>query len=143
MNENEKAIIEVYDRLIEAWNSRNAEGMGELFEETGESIGFDGSVSSGKQEIVEHLLPIFQNHPTPPFITKVKEVKFIGNQTAILRAVAGMIPPGEAEINPELNTHHTLVVDAYKIELFQNTPAQFHGRPELVEEMTAELREQM
>lgn len=25
--------------------------------------------------------------------------------------------------------------------LFQNTPAQFHGRPELAESLTAELRE--
>ncbi|MGZ4033139.1 MAG: SgcJ/EcaC family oxidoreductase, partial [Tumebacillaceae bacterium] len=29
----------------------------------------------------------------------------------------------------------------WQIALFQNTPAQFHGRPELVEQMTAELRE--
>jgi hypothetical protein len=27
-----------------------------------------------------------------------------------------------------------------RIVLFQNTPAQFHGRPELVEEMTRELQ---
>ncbi len=28
----------------------------------------------------------------------------------------------------------------WRILLFQNTPAQFHGRPELVQQMTEELR---
>jgi hypothetical protein len=28
-----------------------------------------------------------------------------------------------------------------RVALFQNTPAQFHGRPELVESLTEELRQ--
>ncbi|MGG3943884.1 DUF4440 domain-containing protein, partial [Peribacillus psychrosaccharolyticus] len=43
------------------------------------------------------------------------------------------------------NRGHTLIVvkkeGNWSIQLFQNTPAQFHGRPELVEQMTEELRE--
>jgi hypothetical protein len=31
--------------------------------------------------------------------------------------------------------------DDRRIELFQNTPAQFHGRPELSEALTEELRQ--
>lgn len=31
--------------------------------------------------------------------------------------------------------------DEWRIVLFQNTPAQFHGRPDLVTQLTAELRE--
>ena len=63
----------------------------------------------------------------------------------MLGAIAGMVPPGDTDVNPQVNTHHTLVAvrrdEKWQIELFQNTPAQFHGRPELVEEMTNELRE--
>jgi len=33
--------------------------------------------------------------------------------------------------------------DVWKIALFQNTPAQFHGRPEMVERLTKELNEQI
>lgn len=55
-----------------------------------------------------------------------------------------MVPEGETDINPDLNTHHTLIAikedKKWKIKLFQNTPAQFHGRPELVEEMSKEIR---
>jgi hypothetical protein len=56
-----------------------------------------------------------------------------------------MIPPGQADLNPAANAVQTLVAsrdgDQWRIALFQNTPAQFHGRPELVERMTAELRQ--
>jgi hypothetical protein len=30
--------------------------------------------------------------------------------------------------------------DVWRVAFFQNTPAQFHGRPELAEALTAELR---
>jgi hypothetical protein len=56
-----------------------------------------------------------------------------------------MIPPGQSDLNPAANVLQTLVAtrdgDTWRIALFQNTPAQFHGRPELVERMTDELRE--
>ncbi len=138
-------VKEVYEKLLKAWNNRDADGMASLFTEQGESIGFDGSQSVGPYEISSHLSPIFKDHPTASFVSKVKDIRFLGNDVAILRAIAGMIPPGMTDIKPEVNTHHTLVVvknnNGWQIELFQNTPAQFHGRPELVEQMTNELRE--
>ncbi|WP_431802361.1 SgcJ/EcaC family oxidoreductase [Halobacillus andaensis] len=141
----EMRIKKTYEQLIEAWNRRDAEAMARLFTGAGESIGFDGSLSKGPQEIKDHLAPIFKDHPTAAYVYKVKEIRFLGEEAAIVRAIAGMVPPGESDIKPEVNTHHTLVVvwkeDNWKIDLFQNTPAQFHGRPELVEQMSNELRE--
>jgi len=133
----------IYQQLLDAWNNRHARGMADLFTEDGESIGFDGSQSKGKEEIYSHLKPIFDHHPTARFISKVKDVRFLSADIAILRAIAGMVPPQQTTINPKVNTHHTLVVvkkeEDWRIQLFQNTPAQFHGRPELGEQMTAEL----
>jgi uncharacterized protein (TIGR02246 family) len=133
----------IYQQLLDAWNNRHARGMADLFTEDGESIGFDGSQSKGKEEIYSHLKPIFDHHPTARFISKVKDVRFLSADIAILRAIAGMVPPQQTNINPKVNTHHTLVVvkkeEDWRIQLFQNTPAQFHGRPELVEQMTVEL----
>ncbi|PFO08277.1 DUF4440 domain-containing protein [Bacillus sp. AFS076308] len=141
-------IVEVegiYRQLLEAWNIRSARGMAELFTDNGEMIGFDGSLSVGSEEIFSHLKPIFEHHPTARFISKVKNLHFLSPDIAILRAIAGMLPPGQSDINPNVNTHHTLVaikIDGdWRIKLFQNTPAQFHGRPELVEHMSNELRE--
>ncbi|CDQ40731.1 MULTISPECIES: SgcJ/EcaC family oxidoreductase [Virgibacillus] len=136
-------VQEVYQELIKAWNNRDASRMAESFAEQGVQIGFDGSKVIGKTEIIAHVKPIFENHPTAPFVTKIKNIRPIGNHAAILHAIAGMIPPGEEDIEPNLNAHQTMVVSKvnsdWHIELFQNTPAQFHGRPELVEQMTEEL----
>lgn len=135
----------LYQQLIDGWNNRSARAMADQFAEDGEMIGFDGSQAIGREEIFSHLDPIFKEHPTPPFVTKVKNVRFLDSDAAILRAIAGMVPPGQSEIDPKLNTHHTLVAvkkdGKWQIALFQNTPAQFHGRPELVEQMTEELRQ--
>jgi uncharacterized protein (TIGR02246 family) len=138
-------IQAVYHQLLDAWNNRSADSMAELFTEEGEQIGFDGSQSMGREEIFSHLKSIFEHHPTAKFVSKVKDVRSLGSDTAILRAIAGMVPPGKSDLNPNVNTHHTLVVvkieGNWRIQLFQNTPAQFHGRPELVERMTEELRQ--
>jgi uncharacterized protein (TIGR02246 family) len=138
-------IEELYQQHIKAWNNRDARGMAELYSGEGMLIGFDGSQTNGREEVFAHLTPIFESHPTPPFVYKVKNVRLLGSDTAILHAIAGMVLPGESDISPELNAHQTLVAvkrnNKWQIELFQNTPAQFHGRPELVEEMTEDLRQ--
>ncbi|GIP37100.1 hypothetical protein J31TS4_03800 [Paenibacillus sp. J31TS4] len=145
MNTDEREIISLYRQLLQAWNDRDAGAMAELFTEDGESIGFDGSSSVGRQDIFAHLQPIFEHHPTAPYVSKIRSVRVHDGRVAILRSIAGMIPPGQSDLNPNVNTHHTIVAikkeGVWRIELYQNTPAQFHGRPELVDEMTNELRE--
>jgi len=63
----------------------------------------------------------------------------------LLRAVVGMIPPGQRELNPEANAVQSLVtvIEAERpmIGLLHNTPAEFHGRPHLGEELSRELAE--
>jgi uncharacterized protein (TIGR02246 family) len=144
-NEQETEVRELYQRVIDGWNKRNANAMAEPFAEDGEMIGYDGSQVIGKEEIISHLEPIFADHPTAPFVVKVKNVHILSPEVAVLRAIAGMVPPGQSDINPKVNTHHTLVAakrdGKWQVVLFQNTPAQFHGRPELVEKMTEELRQ--
>lgn len=137
----------VYNQLINAWNNRDAHGMADLYTKDGINIGFDGSKTVGSEELFLHVKPIFENHPTPPFISKVKNVSFLSSDVAMVSAIAGMIPPEQSEVNPQLNTHQTLITvkrnGNWRIQLFQNTPAQFHGRPELVEQMTNELKEML
>ena len=138
-------IKTLYHNLIHAWNNRNAKSMADQFTERGELIGFDGSQEIGRNTIFAHLEPIFAEHPTPPFVNAVKDVHFLSAEVAMLRAIVGMIPPGKTELEPSLNAHQTLIAvkenDGWKIKLFQNTPAQFHGRPDLVEQMTRELKQ--
>ncbi len=63
---------------------------------------------------------------------------------ALLRANTGLIPPGKDDIDPALNAVQSMVAvrkgGAWKIALFQNTPAAFHERPDAVKKLTEELR---
>jgi uncharacterized protein (TIGR02246 family) len=135
----------LYRRLLDAWNRQEAAAMASCFDAEGEMIGFDGSQAKGPSEIAEHLTPIFADHETARFVGKVREVRELSPSVTLLRAAAGMVPPGGSDINPDVNTHHTLVAkrdgNEWTIALFQNTPAQFHGRPEQVDAWTEELRE--
>jgi hypothetical protein len=56
-----------------------------------------------------------------------------------------MVPAGRSDLEPTLNAVQALVAEQregqWRVVLYQNTPAQFHGRPELVESLTEELRQ--
>lgn len=84
---------------------------------------------------------------TSAYIGNVREVRFLSPAVAILRAVVGMVPHGKTDINPATNAIQSLVAvkrnGQWRIALFQNTPAQFHGRPDLVEPLTEELRQML
>ena len=140
----ETEIRALYQRVIEGWNQRSAEAMAAPYAEDGEQIGYDGSQVAGRDNIAAHLQPIFEHHRTPAYVTKVRGVRFLSDDVADLRAIAGLVPHGQTEIQSALNSLHTMIAikreGEWRVALFQNTPAQFHGRPELVEAMTAELR---
>ena len=143
--EDEAAVRGLYQALLEQWNRRDAAGMADLFAEAGHLVGFDGSVVNGRAAIAAHLAPIFRDHPTAAYVGKVREVRFLAPGVAVLRAVAGLVPPGAADINPALNAVQSLVAarhdGQWRVELYQNTPAAFHGRPEESAALTAELRQ--
>jgi uncharacterized protein (TIGR02246 family) len=142
MSQNE--VTALYEKLIAGWNAHDGKAMAAPFAEDGVVIGFDGSVSSGKQTIGAEMSAIFADHETGRYAVKVQSARALGPDAVILRAIAGLVPPGQSAINPETNSHQTVVAEAqdgqWRIVLFQNTPAQFHGRPELVEDMTRELQ---
>ena len=138
-------VRELYQRLLESWNRREGEEFAAHFTEDGTSIGFDGSQLIGREEIASSLQDIFAHHLTPPYIAKVRSVRLLSPDVAILQAVVGMTPPGASAIEPSLNAIQTLVAirmaDAWRIAQFQTTPAQFHGRPEMVRVLTQELQD--
>jgi uncharacterized protein (TIGR02246 family) len=145
MTPNDRADIEtLYFMLLERWNAQDAKGMATLFVAEGHMVGFDGTEVDGSDAIERSLAAIFQHHKTPAFVAKVRSVRMLP-ASAILRGVAGMVPPGQSDLNPELNAVQALVASntsgAWRVELFQNTPAAFHGQPEARDRLTTELRE--
>jgi uncharacterized protein (TIGR02246 family) len=137
-------VESLYFALLDAWNRRDAAGMAALYAEDGVQIGFDGSRADGAAHVRAHLEPIFRDHPTALFVAKVRDCRPVGADAALLTAVAGMIPPGEDRIKPERNVVQTLVASRrggeWRVELFQNTPAAWHGRDADRDALTAELQ---
>lgn len=145
MHDEESLIHMLYHNFLHAWNKKSAADMAELFINDGTIIGFDGSQVRGKSEIEKHLASIFFDHRTATYVSKIRNIKWISPEVAILSAISGMIPAGQTDINPEMNAVQALLTvrddKHWKIAFFQNTPAAFHGHPEMRDKLTRELRE--
>lgn len=140
----EAAVRDLYRRVLDGWNGRDGDAFAAPFATDGDVIGFDGSCHTGRDDIAATIGSIFADHQTGKYVGKVRRVRFIAPMVAILDAIAGIIPHGQAELRPDLNAVQTMVLaktdKGWRIALYQNTPAQYHGRPELVEALTEELR---
>jgi uncharacterized protein (TIGR02246 family) len=140
------SVESIYRELINSWNQTDSKMFADMFAKDGSIVGFDGSQANGQDEIYKHLTGIFNDPQPATFVTIVEEIRWLDPGVALLRAVAGMVPRGKTQINPQTNTIQSLIVtknsDGWKISLFQNTPAAFHGRPELSEELTCKLQKQ-
>jgi uncharacterized protein (TIGR02246 family) len=139
----EEALTGLYEQLIDGWNAADAGMMAAPVADNGLVVGFDGSQMLGRDQVETELGHIFADHETARYVIKVRSVRSLGDNAGVLHAVAGMVPPGGAEIMPERNSIQTVVAhrtdDEWSVVLFQTTPARFDGRPELTEELTAEL----
>ena len=139
----EDAVRALHEALLTAWNNQDARAYAALFAADATLIGFDGGQVAGSA-VEEHLASIFADHRTASYVHKVIEVRPVTDDVVLLRAKVGMVPPGTSDVNPETNAVQSLVAvredGTWRIALFQNTPAQYHGRPDLAEEHTAEMR---
>ncbi|GIH93238.1 SgcJ/EcaC family oxidoreductase [Planobispora siamensis] len=140
----EVGVRDLYHRLLDSWRRNDAEEYAALFVEDGMMVGFDGSQVAAA-EILDHLSAIFGDHPVATYVAKVRRVRPLGADHAMVQAIVGMVPPGADDLRPEVNAFQTLVAErrggTWQIVMFQNTPAQYHGRPDLAERHTAEIRE--
>ena len=140
----EMRVAELYSTLIAGWNDRDAASFASVFADDGGVIGFDGSDPQGRATIQREQQAIFDDHTPAQYVAKVRTIELLAPSVAILRAVAGMIPPGASDLKPDRNAHQTLLArkdgGEWRVVLFQNTPAAYDGRPELVDALTDELR---
>ena len=143
--QDENLVRLLYEGLLDNWNEMDAANYAKLFTDDANIIGFDGSQMNGRQEIYDQISGIFASHKVASYVHIIKEVRSLGATVVLLRAVAGMVPPGQSGIKPDVNAIQTLIAvkqqEQFRIAVFQNTPAAFHGRPELSNQLTEELQE--
>ena len=144
-----EAELTAHDRrLLDGWNAADAGAFAKAFATDGQVVGFDGSEVTGRAQIEAQMAAIFSDHATGSYVGIVRHVRSLGPDVALLRAVSGVVPAGTSEIRPALNAVQSLLAHRqdgdWRVVLYQNTPAQLHGRPDaaaqLTEELTAELR---
>jgi uncharacterized protein (TIGR02246 family) len=145
MTDIQDAAVGIYTALLEAWNRQDAPAFAALFAPGATVTGFDGSQMNGPAEIAAELGRIFTGHRTAAYVAKVREVRALAPTVTLQRAIAGMIPPGGSALNPAVNAIQSVILVSDgtpgmpRIAHFQNTPAAFHGRPDLQHAMTSEL----
>jgi len=135
----------LYRQLIDAWNNRDASAFGALFADDGICIGYDGSEMLGKQVISASLTTIFKDHATAKYVSVIRDTKILDDIFLLVHANVGMLPPGKSTIDKSKNAIQLMLAHirngAPRIVLFQNTPAQYHGRPAMQEKLTRELQQ--
>jgi len=148
--DDDKAVIRaLYFQMIDGWNRGSGDDFAAPFGEDGDLVGFDGTHLKGREEIASFHQQLFDTFlKGSRLIGKIRNVRFLTPDVAIMHVVGGTIMAGQTDIEPERNSIHTLVVmkgsdGKWRLAAFQNTRAQFIGRPDLSQALTEELRKEL
>jgi uncharacterized protein (TIGR02246 family) len=137
-------IIEnLYEDMIECWNRKDAVGMTSYFTRDACIVGFDGGCYAGKADFEKELEITFADQDVATYVGVIRDVRLLSPDICLLQAAAGMVPPGQRDIDPSKNAIHTLLFQyaaEWKIALFQNTPARFPRTPKAAKMAAWELR---
>ena len=136
----------LYTTLMEAWNRGDATGFAAVFHPDGDLVGFDGTRLHGRDAIRDFHADLFRLYVNGSrLVGIVRSVRFLDEGVAVMHAEGGTVLAGQATIDPDRNSVQTMVAtrrrDGWRLAAFQNTRALYYGRPELLERLTAELRE--
>jgi uncharacterized protein (TIGR02246 family) len=148
VREDEAAIHDLLRRLIDGWNRGSGEGFASPFAEDADFVGFDGTYFKGREEIASfHKMLFGRILVGTRLVGKVRGVRFLTPEVALMHAVGGTVMAGQSDLDPDRNSVQTLVAakrgGAWELVAFQNSRAQFLGRPELAEKLTEELRREL
>ena len=143
----DSTIAALLARYLDAWNARDADAMAETLCEDAVLVGFDGSVMKGREDARTTLRQIFADHPTGRYVWLLRGTPELAPGVVALYALAGLVPAGKDDIDPSLTAVLSLVAlrqgGEWRIRMFQTTPAQLHGQPQVREDYAAELRAEL
>lgn len=139
------AIRNLYQEMIDGWNAGSGDAFAAPFEEDGDQVAFDGTHFKGRQEIAsfhQHLFDMFLRGSR--LVGKVRSVRFLTSEVAVMHAVGGTVMAGQTDLDPERNSFQTLVAvkrdEKWRLAAFQNTRGTYISRPEESQKLTEELR---
>jgi uncharacterized protein (TIGR02246 family) len=141
----EVEIRALYQQLMDGWNAASGNAFASPFEGNGDLVGFDGAHITGRHEIAlfhQHLFDMILKGSR--LVGKVRSVRFVTSDVAVMHTVGGTVMAGQTDLEPERNSVQTLVAvkrnGKWSLAAFQNTRATYIGRPEESQKLTEELR---
>jgi uncharacterized protein (TIGR02246 family) len=141
----EVEIRALYLQLMDGWNRGSGEAFAAPFAEDGDLVSMDGTHLKGRQEIISFNQKLFDTYVKGSrLVGKVRSVRFLTPDIAIMHAVGGTIMAAQTDIEPDRNSIQTLVAmkgssGKWRLAAFQNTRAQYLGRLEQSQALTEEL----
>ena len=80
------------------------------FAEDADLVGFDGTYLKGRQEIISFHQQLFDTYVKGSrLVGKIRHVRFVTSDVAIIHTIGGTIMAGQTDIEPERNSVQTLV----------------------------------
>jgi uncharacterized protein (TIGR02246 family) len=126
-SEREKEALSVPLRLVGAWAHNDAVGVADVFTEDGILILPGDVLKRGREEIRAFMTAAYAGPFKGTGVTGAPvDVRFVGDDVALLRTHGGILAPGETEIDPELAVRSTWVVvkrdGQWYLATYQNSP---------------------
>jgi uncharacterized protein (TIGR02246 family) len=142
----ETAVRALYNHLMDGWNAGSGALFAAPFADDADLVGFDGTHLRGRAAITAFHQQLFDTYVKGSrLIGKITSVRFLAADVALMHAVGGTVLAGESDLAPDRNSVQTLVAvrngGVWRLAAFQNTRAQFMGRPEAAAALTEELRQ--
>jgi uncharacterized protein (TIGR02246 family) len=122
----EEAVRDLYRELMNGWNRGDGEAFAAVFAEDGDLVAFDGTHFEGRAEIAPFHQELFDRWMKGTrLIGRVKDVRFLSPDVALMHAVGSTIMRGKSEPSPERDSIQTLVAvrrdGEWRLAAFHNT----------------------
>jgi len=123
----EEAVRDLlYRELMEGWNRGSGEDFAAVFTEDGDLVAFDGTHFEGRAQIAPFHQELFDKWMKGTrLVGRVKDVRFLSPNVALMHAVGSAIMRGKSVPSPERDSIQTLVATRqngeWRLAAFQNT----------------------
>jgi uncharacterized protein (TIGR02246 family) len=122
----EVAVRDLYRELMDSWNRGSGEAFAAVFTEDGDLVAFDGTHFEGRTQIAPFHQELFDKWMKGTrLVGRVKDVRFLSPDVALMHAVGSTIMRGKSVPSPERDSIQTLVATRqngeWRLAAFQNT----------------------
>ena len=122
----EVAVRDLYQELMDGWNRGSGDAFAAVFTDDGDLVAFDGTHFKGRKEIAPFHQELFEKWlKGTRLVGRVKDVRFLGPDVAVMHAVGGTVMRGKSRPSPERDSIQTLVATRedgeWRLAAFQNT----------------------